>query len=84
MTRDQFREFAQEALGTIDSMEEIVDSMKGGLTALRVQVADAVEAVDDHREACIGECARELAAQLRQGGRIISLKPDNLSPAWRR
>jgi hypothetical protein len=43
-------------------MEEIVDSMKGGLTALRVQVADAVEAVDDHREACIGECARELAA----------------------
>jgi hypothetical protein len=84
MTREEFREFAQEAMETIDALEEIADSAKGGLSLLRIRMMDAVQAVDHHRDECIGECARELAGQLRQGGRIISLEPDNWSSALRR
>jgi hypothetical protein len=77
MTRDQFREFALETMGTLDELDGVADTMKHGINLLRVQITDAVQAVDNHRDACIGDCARELREKILLGNRAILQATDN-------
>lgn len=84
MTREQFKNFAAEAFETINSLDEVLSTAKGGLDVLRAQLGDAVQAVDDQRDACIGDCAHQLAATLRQGNRAILKVTDNWPSALRK
>jgi hypothetical protein len=84
MTRDQFREFAQECIGN-DRLDRRACSKrtKRGLNNLRVRVSDLVETVEQGRDECVVDCAHQLAEKIKKGGKVIPLTPDNWVPRLR-